>query len=1027
MQLGIERRVDLLFDTCAAAGRSSPDSNLIAGWICAQVGGAANPATQQEEGMGHTPLRRRAPVTAFAVVAVALAAIAPQAAAAGPTSKAATGAYHAGRYIVTFADAPVADYDGSVSGYAATRPHAGQKLNAKSAAAQRWQQHLTGKHDAALAAIGASKIYDYTITNNGVAVNLSARQAERLAKTQGVVRLEPDRISKPDTTLTPSFLGLNAAGGIWSQLGGGAKAGAGIVVGVIDTGIWPENPSFAGNTGIPVPADWHGTCVTGEQFNANQCNDKLIGARYYVDGFGKKNVAKEDYLSPRDGAGHGSHTSSTAAGNFNVDITIDGHDLGNASGMAPGAKLAMYKVCWDGAAPVADGCANSDSVAAINDAVADGVDVLNYSIGGTSESSPLDSVEQAFRVASNAGIFVANSAGNSGPGASTLDHPSPWLTTVAAATFRRAFQVVQLGNGARYVGASTTPGLPNLTPLVTALSVKLAAAADADANRCFDGTLDPAKTAGKVVVCDRGVNDRIAKSFEVARAGGVGMVLANVSPNSLNGDFHAVPSVHVNQTDGDAIKTYIKTAGAAATAKIVPLTAAELAAAPQVPEITDFSSRGPSTTTGGDILKPDIAAPGNDVVAATAPPFAHGRLWDFMSGTSMASPHIAGIGALLKALHPTWLPSEIKSAIMTSARDTVSSAGDPFAQGAGFVNPNPAADPGLVYPATATDYRRYLVGLGVQFAPPNDTLTPISGSDLNQASIAIGGLAGVQSVTRTVRNVGSTTAKYTATASVPGFDVAVSPSKLTLAPNATATFTVKFTRTTAEFNQWAIGSLTWSDRTHGVRSPITLRPVAVAAPEEVHGAASASGSVQFKATPGFTGSLSTRVAGLVGVTPTQDSVVTGAFDINAPVADADTKHYTVTVGDGAAAARFSLDSADNTADLDLFVYKGGTLVDLSATGSADEQVTLANPAAGTYDVYVNGFATPGGSTAYALANFVVPTTSAGNASVTPNPASVTTGVPVTLTANWTGLDPAKRWFGVITYGGTDARTFFSVN
>src|SRR6185437_4534252 len=173
-------------------------------------------------------------------------------------------------------------------------------------------------------------------------------------------------------------------------------------------------------------------------------------------------------------------------------------------------------------------------------------------------------------------------------------------------------------------------------------------------------------------------------------------VLANVGPNSLNGDYHAVPSVHIDDVAGAAVKTYAASVGA--TAKIVPLTAAELAAAPQVPEITDFSSRGPSTTTGGDILKPDIASPGNDVVAAVAPPSNHNRSWDFMSGTSMASPHIAGIGALLMAKYPSWLPSEVKSAIMTSAGDTVSTAGDPFAQGAGFVNPKRASDPGLVYP-----------------------------------------------------------------------------------------------------------------------------------------------------------------------------------------------------------------------------------------------------------------------------------------------------------------------------------------
>jgi hypothetical protein len=393
----------------------------------------------------------------------------------------------------------------------------------------------------------------------------------------------------------------------------------------------------------------------------------------------------------------------------------------------------------------------------------------------------------------------------------------------------------------------------------------------------------------------------------------------------------------------------------------------------------------------------------------------------------MASPHIAGIGALIKALHPTWLPSEIKSAIMTSAGDTVSTANDPFSQGAGFVNPNGAADPGLVYPTTATEYRQYMVSLGVHFAPPNDTLTPISASNLNQASIAVGGLAGVETVTRHVKNVGSATATYTASASVPGFNVSVSPASLTLTAGQSADFTVSFSRTTAPLGGWAKGSLTWSDGRHRVRSPIAVQPVAISAPSEVHGTASASGSVSYSVTPGYTGSLTSTVAGLVGVTPTVDSVVAGAFDSTAPVADADTKVYHVTVPAGTSAARFSLDSTDDTADLDLFVYKGTSLVGFSASGSADEQVTLKAPTAGTYDVYVNGFATPGGSTTYGIANFVVPSTSAGNGSVTPSPVSVTVGVPVTLNANWTGLDPAQRWFGVISYSGATDVTYFSVN
>jgi subtilisin family serine protease len=938
----------------------------------------------------------------------------------------------AGRYIVTFADEPVATYDGYKAGFAATRPQSGKKLNPKSAAVVKWQKYLTATHDKALAKVGATKYYDYTVTNNGVAVKLTARQAAKLAAMKGVVSLSKDRLMQPDTTLSPTFLGLDAAGGLWSQLGGPGRAGAGIVVGVIDTGIWPESPSFAGGTGIPVPADWHGRCVDGELFTKHDCNDKLIGARYYVAGFGKNAIATADYLSPRDGNGHGSHTASTAAGNRVTGVTIDGKtfDSGVASGMAPGAKVAAYKVCWEGKKTPA-GCFNSDSVAAINDAVLDGVDVLNYSIGGSSESDALDSVAQAFRGASNAGVFVANSAGNSGPGASTLDHPAPWVTTVAAATHRRSFQAVELGNGARYVGASTTASVSTPTSFVTSLSVKLASATDANAKLCGPGTLDPAKTAGKIVQCDRGVFDRIAKSAEVKRAGGVGMVMTNTNANSINGDYHLVPSVHVVVDYRQPILDYIASAGAGATAKIVPLTAAELAVAPQVPEIADFSSRGPSTTTDGDILKPDIAAPGVDVLAAVAPPFHFGRDWDLISGTSMASPHIAGIGALMKAAHPTWLPSEIKSALMTTTRDTVSSADDPFAQGAGFVNPNPAADPGLVYPTTATEYRRYMVGLGVRFAPPNDTLTPLSASNLNQASIAIGKLAGTETVTRRVKNVDDATATYTANVSAPGFDVVVTPSSFTLAPGAEQTFTVKFTlddTDPAPIGEWVAGALTWTGGGHTVRTTIALEPVAVSAPTEVHGDASASGSEEFDIVLGSLEPLTMSVSGLVGVTPIADSVTTGAFDINAPVADADTKLYSVVVPADTKAARFSLDSVDDTADLDLFVYLDGDFVALSASGAADEEVTLLAPEAGTYDVYVNGFTTPGGSTAYGLANFVVGSADLGNLTLSPNPVPppAELGTPSTVTGTWTGLDPAKRYFGVISYEGSDVVTYFSV-
>ncbi|MGH8938011.1 MAG: S8 family serine peptidase, partial [Actinomycetes bacterium] len=362
----------------------------------------------------------------------------------------------------------------------------------------------------------------------------------------------------------------------------------------------------------------------------------------------------------------------------------------------------------------------------------------------------------------------------------------------------------------RFVGASNTGTLPTPTQFVTSLSVKLASASDADAKLCAAGTLDPAKAADKVVQCDRGVVDRIAKSFEVQRAGGIAMVMTNTSANSLNGDLHPIPLVHVSHEARQPILNYIAAAGAGATAKIVPLTAAELAAAPQVPEIAAFSSRGPSVTTDGDLLKPDIAAPGVDVLAAVAPPFHFGRDWDMISGTSMASPHIAGIGALLRAAHPTWLPSEIKSAMMTTTVDTVSSGNDFFAQGAGFVQPNDAADPGLVYPTTANEYRQFMVSLGVQFAPPFDTLTPVTASNLNQASISIGKLAGTETVTRRVKNVDNAPATYTAEVDLPGFDVTVSPDLFTLNPDQEREFTVTITRTDAPLGDWATGHLTWT-------------------------------------------------------------------------------------------------------------------------------------------------------------------------------------------------------------------------
>lgn len=977
----------------------------------------------------HAARRTISVVAAFVLASTGLASTAEPAAAAPTKSTGSVDKAHtlgAGRYVVTFADEPAATYEGGIAGYSRTRPDTGKKLDPTRDEVVKYRDRLATLHDSALAKVGATKLYDYSVVTNGVLVSLSSSQASKLAAVPGVVGMEKDALRQPDTTYSPEFLGLSASGGLWSQLGSQSQAGKGVIVGVIDTGIWPESPSFAGaelkrdKAGRPVPASglratWFGDCVQGELFDSQDCNDKLIGARFYVAGFGKQNIAKDEYLSPRDGEGHGSHTASTAAGNVVPGVTIDGHAMGAASGMAPGAKVAAYKVCWSAKPGASGGCFNGDSIAAIDDAVADGVDVINYSVGGSSESSPLDSVEQAYRRAANVGVFVANSAGNSGPGASTLDHPSPWLTTVAASTFRLAENVVLLGDGQRFVGASTTPTLPDQTALVTSLAAKVASASDSDAKLCVPGTLDPAKAAGKVVQCDRGVIARIDKSFEVKRAGGVAMIMTNTSTSSLNGDFHAVPSVHLPVSARAAVLAYAETPGA--TAAIVPVVPPE--SSTQVPEVADFSSRGPSTTTGGDILKPDIAAPGNDVLAAVAPPFNHGRSYDFYSGTSMSSPHIAGLGALVKAAHPRWSPAAVKSALMTTARDHATTA-DPFAQGAGFVQPNKAVDPGLVFDAAPNDWRSYMVGLGVRFAAPFDTLEELDGSDLNQASLAIGALAGQQVVTRTVKNVSSSSEAYSVSENVAGLSIVSDVPSFSLAPGASQVLQLTVTREDAALGDWAKGSLTLTGSAHTVRIPVAVRPVAISVPAEISGS-SASGEITYSVTPGFTGVLDTSVTGLAGATPVADTVVSGAFS---PAASAATKVYTLTVGAGTGLARFDLDAANDADDLDLYVYFNGALLDLSASAAGDEQVTLTDPEPGTYTAYVNGYDTGGGG-AYSYTQWAVPPVDAGNLTVSDN-VPATLAQPVNLTATWDGLAVTQRWLGVISYAGADETTIVTI-
>lgn len=921
-----------------------------------------------------------------------------------------------GLYIVQVAGAPAAVHDGDD---------------------RQRRTTLAERHDDVLRAVpGAEKVYDYGTVFNGFAARMTGAQAAELARADGVLHVWKDEIRQPDTVSTPDFLGLTGRHGVWrEQFHGHRRAGEGVIVGVVDSGVWPENPAFAA---LPTPrpdADvisrkWKGTCDEGADTEENNvsCNNKLIGARYY---HASVDPIEAEFESPRDHGGHGTHTASTAVGNHGVEVVVNGASQGTMSGMAPAARLAVYKVCWTDA-----GCGTADSVAAIDQAVADGVDVINYSISG-SMTYVVDPVEIAFYNAARSGVFVAASAGNDGPGASTVAHNSPWITTVAAGTHDRAFSATAtLGDGTEIVGAGLGEAVPE-TDLVLSADAGVPDATAEEARLCYPGALDESVVAGKVVACARGIIARVDKSLAVQQAGGAGMILYNTSPDAddIAADFHYVPTVHVRLADAEKVEAYAAQEGAT-----VSFSAGEQYEA-RAPEMAAFSSAGPALAGHGDLLKPDVTAPGVDVLAAVAPPGNAGEDFASYQGTSMSSPHIAGLAALLVSRHPGWNPMWIKSALMTTARQTdnrgkpIQRAGKdatPLDFGAGHVNPEAAFDPGLVYDSDAAAWVAYMcaIGQGRLVEAPCGDVAEIDPSDLNTPSIAVGDLAGVQTVTRTVTNPGKRAGVYRAkVVAPPGTKVTVTPSRLVVPPRSSKTFKVRIERTDAPFDDYTFGSLTWKSLSHSgadVRSPIVIRPVAVAAPPTVAGSG-ASGSTEIELKAGYSGTLNAEVDGLVAAEettlelsdPTRES-----FDIENPTTGPHTGKVTVTVPEGAALARFATFAADYAdlgpgTDLDLFVYRKGAngleLVDLSASGGSDEAVTLGEP--GEYEIYVDLWSSPDGVTSLTARHYHwVVAGEEGNVTVEPTTQEVAIGEPASVTATWEGLTEGVRYLGVVRYG-----------
>lgn len=618
--------------------------------------------------------------------------------------------------IVKLEDDPVASYRGTIPGLAATSPQAtGRKRVDRAAnAVHRYRAYLGQKHVAFEAAVRAaipqSRVtYRYDVVVGGVAMRVPENQVRQVARLPGVVAVYRDPLLRLLTDTSPPFIGAQT---LWAHLGGAASAGEGVVIGMLDTGVWPEHPSFSDPDprGKPYPAppsaptqcDFAGGANPGPSFT---CNHKLIGAYRFMAAYDQcvadnACTSSGDFTSARDSEGHGTHTASTAAGNGRVDAQIFGIDRRDISGIAPRAHVVAYKICG------ADGCLGSDAVAAIQQAILDDVDVLNFSIGGGTNPYH-DIVELAFRDAYAAGIFVAAAAGNEGPAADTVNHRGPWITTVAASTENRTFRSTLSLVGSNntkltMAGASITPGINTPRPVVNAASI---------GDEFCTAATPPGSLSAAVVVCKRGGGiGRLDKSFNVAQRGAAGMILYNdVEFDELETDNHSLPSVHIAKPDADALLAFL---AAHAPVRATFDTGAVKHAEGDV--MVRFSSRGGTTATIG-ISKPDITAPGLQILAGQTPQPAAaadpaGQLFQAIAGTSMSSPHIAGSAALLRHAHPDWTPGQIKSALMTTAfwKGLVKEDGvtpfDPFDAGSGRVDLANAPSPGLTFDVPVRDY-----------------------------------------------------------------------------------------------------------------------------------------------------------------------------------------------------------------------------------------------------------------------------------------------------------------------------------
>ncbi|KAK2631904.1 hypothetical protein EUGRSUZ_L02292 [Eucalyptus grandis] len=674
-------------------------------------------------------------------------------------------------------------------------------------------------------------VHSYQHAISGFAAKLTAEEAKAVQEKDGVLQVHPEEVLSLHTTRTPDFLGLHQGVGLWKD----SNFGKGMIIGLLDSGVFPDHPSFNDEGVPPPPAKWKGRC----DFNGTSCNNKLIGARSFINP-----INATQAVPPYDDTGHGTHTSSIAAGAFVRDASALGNAKGTAVGMAPLAHLAMYKVCVD------DACPASSILAGFDAAIEDGVDVLSVSLGGNPKPFFNDWIAQGAFAATQKGIFVSCSAGNLGPYNTTLSNEAPWILTVGASSIDRSIEATaRLGNGLEFDGETLYQPhnfQPALVPLIYP-------EIDDGIQDCGEGSLRfRSDIRGKVVVCDLGSTEPVAAGQEVKDRGGVAMILVNRPTDGYTTLVyaHVLPAVEVSYVAGREIKRYFNTASTPVATILFKGT--HIIRRSIAPAVASFSSRGPNRQSPG-ILKPDIIGPGLNILAGWPFPLDNStnlkHAFNVISGTSMSCPHLSGVAALLKSAHPNWSPAAIKSAIMTTAT-TINMEGRPivdetlhpadiFATGAGHINPSKAVDPGLVYDDGPQDYIPYLCGLIsnesqieviVKKKVNCSSIGSIPDYQLNYPSITVSfhkpSVTNV-SVTRTVKNVGPAKSRYQSVVDpIKGpVSIGVYPRELVFTEaNQTASYRVDFTREVDSKapSPYVQGAITWVSARHSVRTPVAV-------------------------------------------------------------------------------------------------------------------------------------------------------------------------------------------------------------